>query len=166
MKTWSRVALAASLALACNVASAIPLQINVQTASFGGSQGSWLLTGTTPGSGDWAHLFLGSDSWDLDIQPGLYDWSIEGSSLGVLGIVAWNLRLDGSEIYGDSQVGAFRFALDGNHSFTAQTAALPALAILEPQTLTLFGIGLGLLAFGLGRKKLQRAAQSLEHRPA
>jgi hypothetical protein len=159
MTTWTRCALVASLALAANVASAIPLHINVQTLALGGSQGAWSLTGTTPGAGNWSHLFLGSDSWDLDIQPGLYDWSISGGSIGLVGNVWWNLRLDGAQIYSDSNGGFLKFLLDGNHAFTAAAVPLPApetqapVALPEPQVLTLLTVGLGLLAFGLARKR-------------
>jgi hypothetical protein len=148
MKTLARLALIASLALGANVASAIPLRVNVSTLAAGGSAGSWSLVGTTPGSGSWTHLFVNSQNWDLDIAPGAYDWSISGAGLAIVGAVGWSLHLDGQQIYSDNASGLFRFRFADDHSFTAERVSVP-----EPATLTLLGLGLGLLGFGMRGKR-------------
>jgi hypothetical protein len=148
MKTPIRFALIASLAFGANVASAIPLQVNVNTLSAGGSAGSWELTGLTAEDGSWFHLFIDSDSWNLDILPGAYNFNIDGGSLGLLGKVAWDLRLDGEKIYSDSASGFFIFHFDEDHRFTAERVSVP-----EPGALTLLGVGLALLGLGARRKR-------------
>jgi len=150
MKTVARFALVAGLALAANVASAIPLTVNVETAGFVGSAGEWSLamSGSPEGSGSWLHLFYGNDSWDLDVDPGVYQWSISG--VGLASGVWWNVLLDGKQVL-DGSAGAFAtFEFNQDRTFTARTVSVP-----EPQTLTLLSVGLGLLAFGLRRKRRQ-----------
>ena len=150
MKTGIRFALIASLGLMANIASAIPLQVNVATLGVG-SQGEWSLSGTTPGSGSWTHFIYGDDSWDLVIAPGLYDWSISGAGLG--SGVWWNVLLDGKEVVGGSDGGFLRFRFNEDYTFSAETVSVP-----EPETLTLLSVGLGLLALGLRRKRRRQIA--------
>ena len=146
MKTGLRFALIASLGLMANVASAIPLQVNVETiGAF--SHGQWSLSlGTTPGDGDWTHFIYGSDSWDLEIDPGVYGWSISGA--GLTSAVWWNVLLDGKQVLSGSDGSLAIFRINEDRTFTAQPVSVP-----EPETLTLLSVGLGLLAFGLRRKR-------------
>jgi hypothetical protein len=155
MKTGIRFALIASLGLMANVASAIPLQVNVSTFGLG-SIGEWSLSqsGATEGDGSWFHSFLGNvdDSWNLEIDPGLYDWSISGGGLG--SEVRWNVLLDGMEVVSGSQSN-YRGLFFINEDYTVSAAPV---SVPEPETLTLLSVGLGLLAFGLRSKRRRQIA--------
>jgi hypothetical protein len=141
MKLFVRLALTACLALGANVASAIPLTVNVSTFGLG-STGSWSLVGTTPGTGSWTHILVGSNTWNLNIAPGSYDWSIGGA--GVTSLVNWSLALNGTVIDSGSGGGWLKYRFNDDSSFTVTS-------VPEPGTLAL--LGLGLVGLGLVRRR-------------
>lgn len=147
MNKFARLAIVAGLIFGANVASAIPLRVDVATLAAGGSAGQWSLTGTTPGAGSWVHIFAASQSWDLDIAPGEYDWSISGFGVGIPGgVVAWSLSLAGQVIYSDADAGFLKFRFNDDYSFSA-------IAVPEPATLGMFGLALSLLGIARSRRR-------------
>ena len=132
MNKFARLVVIASLALGANAAWAVPLQIKVTTAGLY-SEGSWFLTGTNSQSDSWSHSILESDTWNLNIGPGSYDWAISGD--GFMSGVFWSLELAGQRIFSGADAGLWKFSIDDGKSF--EVVSVP-----EPSTLALLGIGL------------------------
>lgn len=141
MKFIARLALAACLALGANVASAIPLTVNVSTLGAG-SWGSWSLVGTTPDTRSWTHIAVGNSTWNLNIAPGSYDWYIHGA--GLTSLVSWRLSINGSVVDSGHAGGWLKYRFNEDHSFTVTR-------VPEPGTLAL--LGLGLAGLGLVRRR-------------
>lgn len=144
MKTLFRSLLVACFAFGANIAAAIPLQVNVSTLALGGSAGEWRLTGVTDAQDSWAHLFADSDSWNLDIDPGTYKWSITGLGVGLAG-VSWSLVLDNVTVFSGKGAGLGIFKISDKAKF--EVVPVP-----EPATLTLLGLGLGVIGFATRRR--------------
>lgn len=143
MNKFARLAAFAALALGANAAWAIPLQVNVSTLGAY-STGTWALTGTESDSDSWTHVIAGSETWNLDVAAGEYDWNIWGS--GALSGVTWSLNLAGQEIFRGVGGGLWSFRFSDDHSFDV-------VGVPEPATLGLLGMGLLGVGFAARRRR-------------
>jgi hypothetical protein len=134
------------LALAANSASAIPLEVDVSSGGF--AIGTWDLSGPTNASGNWS---FGGGSWDFDIDPGNYAWHISGFGAGP-SYVSWSLRLDGGQIFSGVTGGLFGFHISEDRRFVA---------VPEPGTLGLLGLGLWAVGFAARRRSGRSTAHQV-----
>ena len=141
------------LALGATTASAIPLEIQV---AGGGvvAAGDWELSGldsTFYATESWDAVLLDFESWTVDINPGAYLWEISGT--GFIAAVGWTLRLGDQLIHANGDAG-FLFHIDDQHRFEA-------VAVPEPGTLALLGLGLWAVGFAASRRRVERSSNQL-----
>jgi hypothetical protein len=138
------------LAFGATTASAIPMKVDVNTPFPGGSSGSWSLSGPSNKNGSWVHVLVGGTVWNGDIAPGDYVWQINGT---VAGAVNWSLSIAGSTIFSGNHTGFFRsFSVREDHT---------VVAVPEPGTLGLLGLGLWAAGFVATRRRVGRNANQL-----